>query len=102
MLAQLDHDNKDFNIELFYANSDNDFVFDEELMQYEQKHSDFHIHKFVGDKRIKPADLQQYVDERGALFYLSGPRPMVEAYEDLLKEMGVGEGRIKLDYFPGY
>jgi ferredoxin-NADP reductase len=102
ILMQLDHDNQMPKIELFYANSDTDLVFDEELSRLEQKHPDFRIHKFIGDRRIQESDLKHYVDEPGAIFYLSGPKPMVEAYEHMLKKMDVAEDRIKLDYFPGY
>jgi ferredoxin-NADP reductase len=53
------------------------------------------------DKRIEEADLQAYFQDDSTVFYLSGPRPMVEAYEDQLKSK-VGEDRVKTDYFPGY
>lgn len=102
MLVQLDHDSQIPKIELFYANNDTDLVFDEELSRLEKKHRDFHIHKFIGGRRIHESDLKPYVDEPGAIFYLSGPKPMVEAYEHMLLKMGVSKDKIKLDYFPGY
>ena len=36
------------------------------------------------------------------LFYLSGPRTMVTAYEHILTSMGVPEWQIKKDFFPGF
>jgi ferredoxin-NADP reductase len=36
------------------------------------------------------------------VYYLSGPEPMVEAFEAAMKEAGVAEDDIKGDYFPGY
>lgn len=35
-------------------------------------------------------------------FYISGPEPMVEAYEKMLNSIGVKRRQIKTDYFPGY
>ncbi len=37
-----------------------------------------------------------------AVFYLSGPQPMVESFEAMLRDMGIKRDRIKTDYFPGY
>ncbi len=39
---------------------------------------------------------------REALFYLSGPNAMVEAYKKLLLSMGVKRKDIVTDYFPGF
>jgi ferredoxin-NADP reductase len=102
ILKQLDHDNKSFNIELLYANRDQVLVFGDELHELEKKHSDFHVHKFLDGKRIDEAALKMCAEDDKCIFYLSGPRPMVETYEHMLKDMGVAEQRIKLDYFPGY
>ncbi len=41
-------------------------------------------------------------DWQTARFYVSGPEPMVEAFEKMLSGMGVASGNIKRDYFPGY
>jgi len=102
ILAQLDHDNKPFNIELLYANRDQDLVFGDELRELEMKHRDFHIHTFLDGQRIDETALKMCSEDDKCIFYLSGPRPMVENYEHLLKDLGVAEERIKLDYFPGY
>lgn len=40
-------------------------------------------------------------DYRERLFYLSGPRSMVDAYVKVLKLMGVSSTNIKTDFFPG-
>ncbi len=37
-----------------------------------------------------------------SLFYLSGPRSMVTAFEQTLASMNVPKNRIKTDFFPGY
>ncbi len=38
----------------------------------------------------------------GKLAYLSGPEPMVKAFRDQLKELGIAADSIKIDDFPGY
>ena len=37
-----------------------------------------------------------------SLYYISGPEPMVEVFSKHLGEYGIGEGQMRLDYFPGY
>lgn len=41
-------------------------------------------------------------DFRDSLFYLSGPRAMVAAYEEVLRIIGVPGKQIKTDFFPGF
>lgn len=41
-------------------------------------------------------------DYRERIFYISGPHSMIEAFEDILIEMGVPRLHIKTDYFPGF
>ena len=103
MLLQMDHDGQDIDLELLYANRDNNFVFDDEFAALQKKHPNFKIHKFVGDRHIEEADLEPYADDAGNTIYLSGPEPMVENYEEVLKEkLKVPEDRVKTDFFPGY
>jgi ferredoxin-NADP reductase len=101
MLAQLNHDHKDTNIDLLYANQDENLVFGDELAKIETNLKSFHVHPFI-DRRLVPSDFKKYVDEPDSIFYLSGPEPLVENYEGILQEMGVAKERIKTDFFPGY
>jgi ferredoxin-NADP reductase len=41
-------------------------------------------------------------DFKERLFYLSGPRGMVETFEKTLRTIGVPRSQIKTDYFPGF
>jgi ferredoxin-NADP reductase/Na+-translocating ferredoxin:NAD+ oxidoreductase RnfD subunit len=41
-------------------------------------------------------------DYKDRIFYLSGPRNMVEAFKKTLKNLGVPWWKIKSDYFPGF
>lgn len=102
MLLQLDHDGKQLNVDLLYANRDNNFVFDDEFQALASKHSEFKIYKFVGNQRIQESDFSKYLNDKGVVFYISGPRPMVESYQHLLEKLSVEAERVKTDYFPGY
>lgn len=66
------------------------------------------------DKESVPSDWQGRVgridatmiaeevpDYKDRLFYLSGPQMMITATKKVLKEIGINEGQIKTDYFPG-
>jgi ferredoxin-NADP reductase len=103
MLAQMDHDGQDWRVELLYANRDEDFVFGEELERIASRHQNFRIHKFIGGRHIEEADLKPYADDPEAVIYLSGPEPMIESFEETLKEkLKVAGERVKTDFFPGY
>lgn len=101
MLAKLDHEGRDAKIELMYANRDNNLVFGNELKGLQAKIPSFQLTEFI-DKRIDLADLQDFLKDSSAIYYLSGPRPLVENYEKLLTDTGVAESAIMTDYFPGY
>jgi ferredoxin-NADP reductase len=62
MLSQLIHDNKPTNVDLLYANSDDKFVFNEELTAWAAKDPTLKIHKFI-EKRITEEDLKPYVND---------------------------------------
>jgi ferredoxin-NADP reductase len=102
ILAQLDHDGKDFKVDLLYANRNDNLVFNDELAKLEQKHADFHIHKFIGDNHVTLDTLKPYMDEPDTIIYVSGPEPMVEDFDKQLKDAGLPEDRVKGDYFPNY
>jgi len=54
---------------------------------------------FINEKMIQeevPDHLQNW------LYYVSGPKPMVQAFEKMLAGMGIPSDRVKHDYFPGY
>ena len=53
---------------------------------------------FIDSKMI----MEEVPDWKSALFYVSGPHSMVNAFEKTLKQMGVGAGQIKIDFFPGF
>jgi ferredoxin-NADP reductase len=71
------------------------------LADYASKDKTLKIQKFV-DKRINQDDLKPFVEQTGTVFYLSGPKAMVESYETMLPDMGVSPDNVMKDYFPGY
>jgi ferredoxin-NADP reductase len=101
VLTQLNHDRQDTNIDLLYANQDENLVFGSELTKIEASLKSFHVHPFIG-RRLNPSDFKKYVEEPNSIFYLSGPEPLVENYEGILQKMGIAKKQIKTDFFPGY
>src|SRR5581483_6034000 len=101
-IAQLDHEKKKINVDLFYANRDENFVFDDEFKDISSRHPELKIHKFTGDQRIQESDLRPFLDSTKNIFYISGPRPMVETYQHLLETLDADPERIRTDYFPVY
>ncbi len=103
ILLQLDHDKQPINVDLMYANRDDNFIFDDELQKIAATNSNFKVHKFVSPKKIEEADIIAVADKLSdPQYYISGPKPMVEAFDKMLAAMGVAEDKIHNDDFPGY
>lgn len=51
------------------------------------------------DENMIKKDVQDYKDR---MYYISGPHGMVDAFEKTLKNMGVPNRNIKIDFFPGF
>jgi len=103
ILLALDHAKAPINVDLLYANRDEDFPFKAELERFTKKHPAFRAHYFTGTKRLDGRAIAAAVgDLVKPIYYVSGPEPMVEAFEKVLKGMSVPKSRTKTDYFPGY
>ena len=46
--------------------------------------------------------MREMPDYAERLFYISGPRAMVQTFEKVLGELGIARNRIKTDFFPGF
>jgi ferredoxin-NADP reductase len=46
--------------------------------------------------------VQKVPDYQERVFYISGPRTMIESFQKTLKEMGIPKRNIKTDFFPGF
>jgi ferredoxin-NADP reductase len=103
ILIDLDKRGLPLNAILMYANRTEDAVYRVELEALAKKHPEFKIVYFIGDKRIDEAAIREVApDLLKPIFYVSGPQPMVQAFEKMLKGMNVPKEHVKHDYFPGY
>ena len=90
-------------VTLIYGNRDTDVPFKAELDVIAAGNPNLAIHYITAPQMIDEAAVRARVaDLTTPLFYISGPAPMVMSLNDLLGGMGVAQGRIKLDDFPGY
>jgi len=103
ILLELNHENKPINVQLLYANRDQDIVFKDELESLIEKSKNFKINYFISPNRINKKILSTMNSELITHnFFVSGPQPFVESYSQILKNIGIKKERIKLDHFPGY
>ena len=103
ILLDRDHRGLSVNATLMYANSTDSFVFREELEALAKRQPGLKISYFAGGNRIDEAAIRRTVaDIARPVFFVSGPEPMVQALEAVLKGMSVPETNLKRDYFPGY
>jgi ferredoxin-NADP reductase len=103
ILLDLDYNKKPLNVQLLYANRDNDFPYRKELEALRTRHPEFRIDYVVGPNRTDEKSIPQLVpDIEKPMLYVSGLEPMVESMDETLKKIGVPEQRIKNDFFPGY
>jgi ferredoxin-NADP reductase len=103
MLLELDHNKKDFQATLLYANRDDNYPFQSEFEDIAARHAGLKITYFTDPQKIEPDDVTAAAMRyEKPLYYISGPEPMVGHFEKLLTDSGVPETDIKTDYFPGY
>lgn len=69
------------------------------LTEVDKIPADWSGEKGMVSQEMIAKDIPDYKDR---IFYISGPHAMVDAYEDLLKQMGIKSSNIVIDYFPGY
>lgn len=103
ILAELDHAKKPIKVSLIYANRDQQIVYKEELEAIAQRNPAFQIHYVFSPEHIDEKKIKELVtDMQKPMFYISGPEQMVDNIGETIKKMGVGQERIKQDWFPGY
>lgn len=100
IIKQLSYEKKPINITLFYS-SNNKFLFKEVFDEISKNNKEFKIYYLK--ERINKNILLKKIDNLNKyIYYISGPDPMVDDMENLLKDLGVSENKLKLDYFSGY
>ena len=103
ILLDMDRNRNPLNVQLLYANRDNDFPYRKELEALKKRHPEFRIDYIVSPNRIDEKTIPKLVpDMDKSVFYVSGPEPMVESLDQTLKKLGVSKKRVKNDFFPGY
>lgn len=103
IIRQLDHDGQAINITLLYANRTKEFVFKPVLDEIATRNPNFNIQYLVEPQRIDEAVITSAAkDLSNPIYWISGPEPMVEAFEEMITQMGIEKDRIKTDFFPGY
>jgi ferredoxin-NADP reductase len=101
IIKDLDDRQVDAPITLLYSNRDENFPFKTFFDEQMQKHPTLKV--IYETNRLDAQGIKKHVpDLQTPLFYLSGPKPMVEGLEQILAEIGVSKEHIKTDYFPGY
>lgn len=93
-------------ITLYYLNSDDNFLFNEELDKWQGKlpHLKVIYHHSSKDGRlnITKLDAAVQVNVTGAIFYLAGAPKMVDDFAGMLLKLGVDGANIRYDRFDGY
>lgn len=103
ILRQLDHDKRQVNVTLLYANRDQNIVFKDELEEIAKNNPGIKIHYIFSPDHIDEKTIRKLIPNlQKPIFYISGPEPMVEALGETLKKMGIAEDHLKQDWFPGY
>lgn len=103
MIIELSLQQKPVNITLLYANRNDEIIFQQELERIAQEYPSLHIHYFIDPKHIDAQAIKKTVpDPLQKIYYLSGPKPMVESMEQVLETLSISKAQIKTDYFPGY
>lgn len=103
IIKQLEYEKKPININLLYANKDQNIVFKEELEQVATTNPNFKINYIFSPEHIDEAKIKEFVPNyEYKIYYVSGPELMVENFGVMLKKMGIKEENIKMDWFPNY
>lgn len=101
MLREIDKKKSNKLIKLFYASKINDILFKNEIDEITKKNNNIEVVYFNGPERINKQSIKEFISLK-TYFFVSGPDPMVSDFENYLKEAGVREENLKLDYFSGY
>jgi ferredoxin-NADP reductase len=103
ILQQANYDGQKLKVELLYGNRDDaTTVFKTELETLAKSNPNLVVRYINEPQRIDAATIKAIADYHAKSFYVSGPEPMVEAFEKLLSDLGIPEEQQHRDYFPGY
>ncbi len=101
MIKYLTDKNERRPIVHFYANKTEDDIAYRDIFDEAEKKVGIRTIYTIG--RITTELLTNEVpDLKDHIFYISGPRAMVDAFSATLKELGIPKRHVKTDYFPGF
>jgi ferredoxin-NADP reductase len=101
ILHDLDHRGEPLNIRLLYANRTDDIAFRDEFDELASRHPELHVEYIIEPQLLDAERCAPEVAE-GRTYWVSGPKPMVDAVQATLIEQGADPDAIKRDAFPGY
>jgi ferredoxin-NADP reductase len=93
------------NIHLIYSNSDDSFVFKEELDTWQTIYKFLKITYFnssIKGHLNRNIILDLVEDSKDTIFWVVGPKAFVNSMEDILEEIGIPNENIKSEKFIGY
>lgn len=103
ILLDLAYKNLPINVNLLHGNRTNEIIFKKELTQIAKTHPQLKIRYYIDPDKIDQSAIQQAVtDLQKPIFYISGPKPLVESLSSILAQMGIPKNHLKRDFFPGY
>jgi len=101
IIKYLTDSNERRDIVMFYANREENDVAYREVFGQAEKAIGLKIFYKTGII-TKEMILQNAPDYKSRMFYISGPKSMVDAFKKTLADMGVPRQNIKTDFFPGF
>ena len=103
ILLDLDHRELPINATLLYANRNPDFVYKAEMDRLAGRHPRLVVRYLVSPERVTQSSIRGVsAGLAKPIFYVSGPEPFVDALGTMLTGLGVPDGQVKSDFFPGY
>jgi ferredoxin-NADP reductase len=90
------------NIVMLYANRSADDIAYKNLFDRAQAELGIKTVYATGTLIDAATIAREVPDYRERMFYISGPRGMVDAFKKTLTGMGVSRFKIKTDFFPGF
>lgn len=88
-------------ITLIYSNSDDNFLFKNELRCWQKLYSNLTINYIVSSKNGR-LDQDKLSLVTNAIYYLAGPPTMVDDFEKMLLDLKIDSTNIRTDRFDGY
>jgi ferredoxin-NADP reductase len=101
MIQYLIDNNERRNIIMLYANKEALDIAYKDI--FEKARTNLHINTvYIQGAITKELLLQNVPDYKERIFYISGPKAMIDSFKKTLRELGVPWWHVKTDFFPGF